>query len=137
MAENKETQAGQASQLSLDLVTIVRDILKRWYLIVTAALIAGMAAYVLSGILYVPTYQTTTTFVVSARGSSTTVYQNLSATTNLATVFSEVLNSSILRSTILEELGMDSFDGTGNQPAHAAGHGRRPAHGVPCDTVDH
>ena len=87
MAENKETQAGQASQLSLDPVTIVRDILKRWYLIVTAALIAGMAAYVLSGILYVPTYQTTTTFVVSARGSSTTVYQNLSATTNLATVF--------------------------------------------------
>lgn len=112
MAENKEIQAGQASQLSLDPVTIVRDILKRWYLIVTAALIAGMAAYVLSGILYVPTYQTTTTFVVSARGSSTTVYQNLSATTNLATVFSEVLNSSILRSTILEELGMDSFDGT-------------------------
>ena len=112
MAENREQHSAPAGQLSLDPVTVVRDILKRWYLIVVAAVIAGMAAYTASGLFYVPSYQTTTTFVVSARGSSTTVYQNLSATTNLASVFSEVLNSSILREAILEELGMDSFDGT-------------------------
>lgn len=112
MPENKDTQTEQISLLSLEPVTIVRDVLKRWYLIVAAALLAGMAAYAASGLFYVPAYQTTATFVVSAKGSSTTVYQNLSATTNLATVFSEVLNSSILRSVILEELDMSSFDGT-------------------------
>ena len=91
---------------------ILRDVLKRWYLIVVAALLAGMIAYTASDLMYHPIYSTTTTFVVSVQGSSTTVYQNLSATSNLATVFSEVLNSSLLRSAILEELGMTSFDGT-------------------------
>lgn len=112
MPEKKDMQTEQIGLSSFVPVTIVRDVLKRWYLIVAAAILAGMAAYVVSGICYVPTYQTTVTFVVSAKGSSTTVYQNLSATTNLASVFSEVLNSSILRSAILEELDMSGFDGT-------------------------
>ena len=112
MQENKENQAEQVELISLNPSIILRDVLKRWYLIVVAALLAGMIAYTASDLLYVPAYSTTTTFVVSVQGSSTTVYQNLSATSNLATVFSEVLNSSLLRSAILEELGMTSFDGT-------------------------
>ena len=112
MQENKENQAEQVELISLNPSIILRDVLKRWYLIVVAALLAGMIAYTASDLLYVPAYGTTTTFVVSVQGSSTTVYQNLSATSNLATVFSEVLNSSLLRSAILEELGMTSFDGT-------------------------
>ena len=112
MQENKENQAEQVELISFHPSIILRDVLKRWYLIVVAALLAGMIAYTASDLLYVPVYSTTTTFVVSVQGSSTTVYQNLSATSNLATVFSEVLNSSLLRSAILEELGMTSFDGT-------------------------
>lgn len=112
MQENKENQAEQVELISFNPSVVFRDVLKRWYLIVIAALLAGMIAYTASDLLYAPIYSTTTTFVVSVQGSSTTVYQNLSATSNLATVFSEVLNSSLLRSTILEELGMTSFDGT-------------------------
>lgn len=112
MQENKENQAEQVELISFHPSIILRDVLKRWYLVVVAALLAGMIAYTASDLLYVPAYSTTTTFVVSVQGSSTTVYQNLSATSNLATVFSEVLNSSLLRSAILEELGMTSFDGT-------------------------
>ena len=112
MQENKENQAEQIELLPFNPSIIFRDVLKRWYLIVVAALLAGMIAYTASDLLYVPVYSTTTTFVVSVQGSSTTVYQNLSAASNLATVFSEVLNSSLLRSAILEELDMTSFDGT-------------------------
>lgn len=112
MQEKTENQTEQIALLSFSPLTVARDILKRWYLIIMAALLIGMAAYVLSDLTYTPSYATTTTFVVSAKGSSTTVYQNLYATTNLATVFSEVLNSSILRKTILETLGMSSFDGS-------------------------
>lgn len=112
MQEKTENQTEQISLLSFSPLTIVRDVLKRWYLVLMSAVVVGTAAYVVSDLLYVPSYATTTTYVVSAKGSSTTVYQNLSATTNLATVFSEVLNSSILRKTVLQTLGMTSFDGT-------------------------
>ena len=112
MPDNRESQAEQLQLPSFEPITILRDVLRRWYLIVAAAILAGMAAYVVSGVRYKPVYQTNTTFVVSARGSSTTVYQNLTAATNLASVFSEVLNSSLLRSAVLDELGMSGFDGT-------------------------
>lgn len=112
MQENNENQVEQMELIPVNVSIILRDVLKRWYLIVVAALLAGMIAYTASDLLYTPVYSTTTTFVVSVQGSSTTVYQNLSATSNLATVFSEVLNSSLLRSAILEKLGMTSFDGT-------------------------
>lgn len=108
----REHQTEESSLLNFDLITVVLDVARRWYLIVAVALLAAMAAYIVSDMTYRPSYTTTTTFVATARGSSTTVYQNLSATTNLASVFSEVLNSSILRAAILEELEMTSFDGS-------------------------
>ena len=45
------------------------------------------------------------------QGSSSSVYQNLTATTNLAATFSEVLNSSILRKSVVQTLGTGSFNG--------------------------
>lgn len=113
MAENKMIQQeAQTSLLSFDPILILRDVLRRWYLIVAAALIAGMGAYVLTEVRYVPQYTTTTTFVVTMQESSSSVYQNLSATTTLATTFSEIINSSILRKTVMEELRTNSFQGT-------------------------
>lgn len=112
MQEKREHQMEQAEAASLEPITILRDILRRWYVVLAAALLIGMAAYVVTEQRYTPVYQTNTTLVVSARGSSTTVYQNLSAASNLATVFSEVLNSSLLRKEILNQLGMTAFDGT-------------------------
>lgn len=110
--EENERQSDQIRLLTFDWIVLVRDICKRWYLIVTVAILAGIGAYLVSDMRFVPQYTTTTTFVVSTQDSSATVYQNLSATTNLASVFSEVLNSSILRTTVLEQVGLDSFEGT-------------------------
>ena len=113
MAENKITQQeAPISLMSFDPVIILRDVLRRWYLIVAAALIVGMGAYTVTELNYVPQYTTTTTFVVTIQESSSSVYQNLSATSSLATTFSEIINSSILRKTVMEELGTDSFSGT-------------------------
>lgn len=113
MAENKITQQeAPISLMSFDPIIILRDVLRRWYLIVAAALIVGMGAYTVTELNYVPQYTTTTTFVVTIQESSSSVYQNLSATSSLATTFSEIINSSILRKTVMEELGTDSFSGT-------------------------
>lgn len=112
-AEKLEKQAEeQESLLSFDPIVILMDVVKRWYLILLAAMVAAMGVYVHTVTSYVPQYTTNTTFVVSAQGSSATVYQNLSATTNLATVFSEVLNSSLLRKTVEEAMDGESFTGT-------------------------
>ena len=98
--------------LPFDPIVLLQDVVKRWLLILLAALMVGVGSYIWTDVNYEPTYRTTTTFVVTARGSSSTVYTNLSSTSTLASIFSDLLNSSIMRKTILEELGSASFDGT-------------------------
>ena len=112
MAEEKKTeQDGQIELLSFDPIVVVLDVLRKWYLVAAAALIAAMAVYVVTESSYEPQYTTETTFVVSTQKSSATVFQNLSATSSLASMFSEVLNSSLLRKTVNESLDGAVFTG--------------------------
>lgn len=112
MEQTNEFSVAESGLLPFDPIVLVQDVLKRWLVIVLAALVVGFGAYIVTDLQYVPVYQTNTTFVVTARGSSTTVYSNLSSTSSVADVFTELLNSSILHKTILEEMGAESFDGT-------------------------
>ena len=101
-----------ARLLPFDPIVLVQDVLKRWLVVVLAALAVGIGTYIHTDATYAPAYRTTTTFVVTTRGSSTSVYSNLSSTSNLAGLFTELLNSSIMRKTILQETDISSFDGT-------------------------
>ena len=112
MADKTEMQnQDPISLLSFDPIVPLLDVLRRWYLIAAIALIAALAAYAGTEFLYQPQYTASTTFVFSMQGSSSSVYQNLTATTNLAATFSEVLNSSILRKSVVQTLGTGSFNG--------------------------
>lgn len=94
------------------ILCVVRDVLRRWYLIVTVALIAAMAAFIYADVSYTPRYTTTSTFVVTSGSTFTTTYQNLAAATETAGVFTEILNSSLLRTKVTEETGITDFDGS-------------------------
>lgn len=112
MERNSEFQTSDSSLLSFDPIILVRDVARRWMLVLTVALMVGVGAYVLTDVNYQPTYTATATFVVTSRSSSSTVYRNLSATTSLASVFSDLMNSSLMRKTVLTDAGLGSFRGT-------------------------
>ena len=112
MEQNQQIQAYQKTMLPFDPVVLVRDAVRKWALILVVALICGMASYVYTDSGYIPRYRTEATLVLTTRGSSSTVYNNLDSTSNLATVFTEILNSSVMRNHVLDELGMDSFTGS-------------------------
>lgn len=101
-----------ASLLHFDPIVLLRDVVKNWLVIVLVSLVVGVGSYIFTDLQYSPVYQTKTTFVVTTRSSSNTVYSNLTSTSNLAEVFTGLLNSSILRNTIAQELGNSSFHGT-------------------------
>lgn len=112
MENRKELNVAEGGLLPFDPVILLQDVIKRWLIIVAAALVVGVGSYILTDMSYTPVYKTNTTFVVTTRGSSTTVYNNLSSTTSVAGVFTELLNSSLLRKTIVQEMGVPSFNGT-------------------------
>lgn len=109
--DEKELNPYQKSFLPFDPVVLVREVMGKWLLIAAVALIVGLGAYIYTDSGYVPRYSTGATLVLTNRDSSSTVYDNLNATSTLATVFSEVLNSSVMHSNILHELGLNTFDG--------------------------
>lgn len=112
MEYSTDFSAAETGLLPFDPIILVREVIKHWMAVVLVAVIVGVGAYIFTDMRYEPVYQTNTTFVVTAKGSSTSVYANLSSTNSLASVFTELLNSSILKKTIMQELNMDSFDGT-------------------------
>ena len=111
--EQKETKHTQDwGFLKFDPIILVRDVAKRWLLILLVVLTACMGAYVYGTASYEPQYQTTFTYVTYNKNSSSTIYSNLSAANMVAGVFEELLNSSLLRDTILHKSGLNSFEGT-------------------------
>lgn len=106
MDKTNELHTTGAGLLPFDPIVLVQDVLKRWLIIVLAALMVGVGAYIATDSSYAPSYRTSATFVVTTRGSSTTVYSNLSSTSNVAALFTELLNSSIMRKTVAQEMGV-------------------------------
>ncbi|MBQ8835476.1 MAG: polysaccharide biosynthesis tyrosine autokinase [Oscillospiraceae bacterium] len=112
MDKTNEMNTSVGGLLPFDPIVLLRDVAKRWLVIVLVALILGTGAYISTDMSYKPVYKTSTTFVVTSRGSSTTVYSNLSSTSSLANLFTGLLNSSIMRKTVAQEMGVSGFDGT-------------------------
>ena len=112
MENNKNRDLLERGLFSFDPIVLVRDVVRRWALILLVVVIVGIGVYVLTDVKYQPIYQTQTTFVVTSRSSSSTVYTNLSSATSLAEVFTDLLNSNLLRKTIMDELGGETFQGT-------------------------
>lgn len=110
MERTNEFHSQASGLISFDPIVLVQDVLKRWLIIVLAALVVGVGSYISADSSYVPVYRSKAIFVVTTRGSSTTVYSNLSSTSNVASLFTELLNSSIMRRTIMEEMGVSSLD---------------------------
>lgn len=112
MEHTNEKYVLDSGLVTFDPIVLVLDLLKRWLLVVVVAVTLGVGAYIISDAMYSPQYQTKATLVVTTRSSSGTVFTNISSTNSLATVFSQVVNSSLLRKTVLQEAGISYFDGT-------------------------
>ena len=110
MDKTNELHTTGAGLLPFDPIVLVRDVLKRWLIIALAVIMVGVGSYISTDMSYVPSYRTSAIFVVTTRGSSTTVYSNLTSTSNVASLFTELLNSSIMRKTVAEKMGVSSLD---------------------------
>lgn len=112
MDKSEEFNSGRSDvSLSFDPFTVLLDLWRSVAAVLAVSVLVFVGAYVYAEASYVPEYRTSTTLVITTRDSSATVYSNLYATSNIAMVFEGLLNSSILQSKVLEEVGLQSFDG--------------------------
>ena len=112
MEKTKEFYISESGLLPFDPIVLLQDVLKRWLLILLAAVTVGVGSYIAADMSYKPTYRTNAVFVVTTKGSSTSVYSNLTSTSNVATLFTELMTSSLMRKTVMQEMGVSYLDAT-------------------------
>jgi len=98
--------------ITVDYNSIFHDVIREWMTVLMVMISAGLLTYVLIMGSYKPRYATKTTMVVTATGTYNDIYSNLKTASGSAGNLSNMLNSSVLRTMIAKEMGMDSFHGT-------------------------
>ncbi|MEE0776282.1 MAG: polysaccharide biosynthesis tyrosine autokinase [Bacillota bacterium] len=99
-------ERSQQKERDIDYISILRDVVRRWPLLVLVAIAAFVVSYIVVTETYTPKYTATATFVVSSKSANTTVFSNLTAAEEMAEVFAGVLDSDTMRKAVAEDLGI-------------------------------
>lgn len=104
---NSTTRTGR----NIDIKTILRDLSGAWVSIVLIALSVALLAIVFSAMSYHPNYTTKATMLVKGSGRSN-VYNDIYTSSQVASKFTEIVNSNVLQHKVAEAIGQKSFIGT-------------------------
>ena len=92
-----------------ELLCIARDVLREWWSVLLLSISAALVVFVAVNLLYTPQYTATSVFVVSSKDVNSDISSSLSATYEMADRFSQILNSSILRQKVAEDLELTDY----------------------------
>ncbi len=107
------------SEIKIEWVSIIRDLLKNAWAIAMAALIGLMGVYVATRSIYTPEYTSTTTIVVSAKSANSGgSYSLFSVSVEMADIISRVLVEPTVKEKACEIINAESFDGKLSATVH-------------------
>jgi capsular exopolysaccharide synthesis family protein len=110
--EKKQSYYFIEEGLLFDPIVTVRDVLRKWFLVVVLTAFFSVAAFIAADLFYTPQYESSATLVATTYTSYTSVYDNIDSASSLAAVFSEILNSSVMKKNVMEQLNLTEFPGT-------------------------
>ena len=100
------------NQGKIDVIGLLAPLLKHWLTILLFSLTVGLLAAAYQNFTYKPAYTSSATFVVSQNNMKGSVYSTLSSAASAADKFRELINTSLLKKAVAEEMGLDYFPAT-------------------------
>lgn len=99
--------------IDLNILSIIRVIVKKFWIILYVAIICAIGTDVFFMINYTPEYQTTSQFLVTAKENSTySSKMTIISTKEMAEKFSYLLSSSVMAKEVAQNLGYETLPGT-------------------------
>ncbi len=89
---------------NIDLYSVVRDVIKRMWLVLIVGCIGVMVAFTIMKEAYVPTYTSTAIYVVNPSQSTGYVAGNKSVAESVVNAFNSILYENVIRHKLMEEL---------------------------------
>ncbi len=102
-----DSRLKQSKTRQVDLRSIATDVFKSLWITAIAVITVAVITFIAVTELYTPVYESTITYVVTSSSASKTVYTNITKANDLATAFSNVLNSAVMKTKVSETLGED------------------------------
>ena len=96
---------------NMNISSVLRDVWNQKVTIIMLSVAIGLIAGMLSFMMYRPQYTSRATLFVTVPGISN-VYQEITQSTQTAPMFTQILNSNVLKSKVAKEIGMENFVGT-------------------------
>lgn len=100
--------------------SIFRDVIRNFWVVVLAGIIAFLGIYIAERSVYSPEYTSTATLVIRAKTGSSGVYTNLEASAEMANIYTKVFTQSSMKNLAAENAGYESFDGEIKTSVHSS-----------------
>ena len=91
--------------------SLLKDAIRNFWTVILAGIIAFLGLYVAEHSVYKPEYKSEATLVVRAKAASSLAYTNLSASSEMAKIYTKVFTQPAMKKMAAEDAGYDSFDG--------------------------
>ncbi len=98
-------------KISIDYYSILKDLLKNFWVILLSLVIGAMGIYIAECSVYKPEYTSTATAVVSVKGSTSNIASMYNVSSEMAQVFSKVFSEPAMKKAAAEYLELKKFDG--------------------------
>jgi capsular exopolysaccharide synthesis family protein len=91
--------------------SVLKDVILNCWLLVLAAIIGFVSVFVYEEVSYKPTYTSSATLMVQVKTGTYQAYTNLSASSEMAVIFSEVFTQPSMKEKAAQALEKDEFQG--------------------------
>ena len=87
--------------LRISISTVIRDVLRNWWRVLLVSMAFSLFTYIFLAEKYTKTYTVKATYIVSVKDAFSSS-QNLSAAVDTAAQFTQIINSSVMKSMVME-----------------------------------
>ena len=95
----------------INIRSIIRDLIHNWWVLILVGISAALFVSGFGNLFYKEYYTSKATMVISAKGRGTTdAYADLTTTSEMAEVFSDIFSSNVLKELVAEELNVSMKD---------------------------
>ncbi|MCF0229404.1 MAG: AAA family ATPase [Parasporobacterium sp.] len=97
--------------ISFEWHSVARDIIHNFWIIVMAVLMGVMGIYIAEHSVYLPEYTSSATLVVKSKNVSTSTFSNLSESSEMATIYSNVFVQPAMKKLAAAKMGKEALSG--------------------------
>ena len=100
------------NRIHIEPYSLIRDIVMNLWVVILAALIGFMSVRIWNQSMYTPMYTSTATLIVNVRNSASYSYTNLSSSSEMAKIYTEVFKQQTMKEYAAAHMQADRFVGS-------------------------